>query len=968
VSTLPGADRSPDLTVIRNSDLPPVPAASGTLVARSTVGVGVAGNPAATSAAIRFEDDAAGQAARWAWLRSQVTASYRPLPNSSEGNSGVVVNQLAGTAGNFANDAGTKTSDSGWTPSFSALTPSQGGEATCRGSNTGPQKVSLETGHLSTNATLGTILDLANYLTTGFWTSPDSPGYQGIHHSWTTSPVTVNIAALTPNERELAIAALDAWRDVCNFSYISTTGSAQITYNHNPNSRPETSWRPFPDVFGYFATIDIPSWAGTGDIRSHAFQIYVHETGHALGLGHPGPYNDPSAAYGTNNRFTNDTLQFTVMSYFDQENYGPATNAFRLTPGLADIVAAQEFYGAPTATRTGNNIYGFHSNAGSVFELSVGQPATAFTILDTSGADTLDCSGFASIQTIDLRPGEFSSVGGARLNINIAAETTIETGIGGSGPDYIIGNVAANTLRGNDGNDTLEGNWGNDTIYGDNDIDTAVFYGSRSAYTVTNNSDGSITVTGGVGATDGIDTLYDVELFKFADRDAPYTIEELLPGTGSISINDQSITEGNNGTKLLTFTVTRTGGTAAFAVNYATADSSATAADGDYIATADTLHFTANANIRTISVTINGDPVIEPNQTFLVNLSAPTNGATISDGQGVGTITNDDIGSIAISINDQSITEGNNGTKLVTFTVTRIGGAAAFDVDYYVLDGEATVADRDFVPNSGILHFDAHVYTKQIFVTINGDTQIEPNQTFYVFLTNPTTGIIITDALGIGTIVNDDSTSSAGLISIANASITEGNYGTNVLSFLVSRTGGTDAFDVNYATADSSATIADEDYLETSGILHFNEGVRFKTIHVTINGDTTVEQDQTFFVNLSGATGGATISDSQGIGTIRNDDSGSTRPVIYIDDVLIIEGNSGTSTATFTVHFSSHPSSLVSWDFWTAPFGGTATFPDDHRTAKLQQQTAIKIEPQRLAFWFTRRVRHRRPVRPRITS
>jgi hypothetical protein len=112
---------------------------------------------------------------------------------------------------------------------------------------------------------------------------------------------------------------------------------------------------------------------------------------------------------------------------------------------------------------------------------------------------------------------------------------------------------------------------------------------------------------------------------------------------GSVSINDMSISEGNGGTKVMTFTVTRSGGTAAFAVNFATADGTATTADHDYAANSGTLNFGTGVNTQTISVTINGDTKFEPNEAFFVNLSGATNGATISDGQGIGTIQNDDL-------------------------------------------------------------------------------------------------------------------------------------------------------------------------------------------------------------------------------------------------------------------------------------------------------------------------------------
>jgi hypothetical protein len=63
-----------------------------------------------------------------------------------------------------------------------------------------------------------------------------------------------------------------------------------------------------------------------------------------------------------------------------------------------------------------------------------------------------------------------------------------------------------------------------------------------------------------------------------------------------------------------TFTVTRSGGTAAFDVNFATSDGTATVANSDYVATSNTLHFGGSENTKTISVTINGDTKVESNE------------------------------------------------------------------------------------------------------------------------------------------------------------------------------------------------------------------------------------------------------------------------------------------------------------------------------------------------------------------
>jgi len=115
------------------------------------------------------------------------------------------------------------------------------------------------------------------------------------------------------------------------------------------------------------------------------------------------------------------------------------------------------------------------------------------------------------------------------------------------------------------------------------------------------------------------------------------------PVAGSVSINDVSITEGNSGTKLATFTLTRDGGTLAFDVGYTTSNGTATTGNKDYVATSGVRHFAENENSLTISVVIKGDTKVEANETFSVNLSNATNGATIADGHGIGTIVNDDV-------------------------------------------------------------------------------------------------------------------------------------------------------------------------------------------------------------------------------------------------------------------------------------------------------------------------------------
>ena len=109
----------------------------------------------------------------------------------------------------------------------------------------------------------------------------------------------------------------------------------------------------------------------------------------------------------------------------------------------------------------------------------------------------------------------------------------------------------------------------------------------------------------------------------------------------TISINDVSITEGNAGTKAATFTVTLSGPSVeAIAIRAITANGTASAG-ADYTSVNTVLTFSPGTVTRTFDVGIIGDTNPEPGETFFVNLSDPF-GTSIADGEGVGTILDDD--------------------------------------------------------------------------------------------------------------------------------------------------------------------------------------------------------------------------------------------------------------------------------------------------------------------------------------
>jgi hypothetical protein len=225
-----------------------------------------------------------------------------------------------------------------------------------------------------------------------------------------------------------------------------------------------------------------------------------------------------------------------------------------------------------------------------------------------------------------------------------------------------------------------------------------------------------------------------------------------LPPT--LRIGDVTVTEGNAGTASVTFTVTLSAAsTETITVAYATADGAATAGS-DYNARSGALTFAPGETSKTVTVLVNGDRVGEPNETFVVNLSNPTN-AIIVDGQAVGTITDDEP---RISISDVTKAEGKKGkTTLFTFTVTL---SAAYDqavtMSFRTANGTATTSDNDYVAKTGTLTFAPGETTKTITIEVKGDSKKEANETFYLDLFGLSGNALFTKNRGLGMILNDD--------------------------------------------------------------------------------------------------------------------------------------------------------------------------------------------------------------------
>jgi subtilisin family serine protease len=232
-----------------------------------------------------------------------------------------------------------------------------------------------------------------------------------------------------------------------------------------------------------------------------------------------------------------------------------------------------------------------------------------------------------------------------------------------------------------------------------------------------------------------------------------------------------------------------------------------------------------------------------------------------------------------VSISPNSILEGATGqSSWISFNVTLSSPVSeAFSVQYITFDTSAT-SGIDYGASSGTITFNPGDTSKLISVQVFGDNVAEGIETFLVELGSLTTRAVRFGLdVAVGTITDDDQT---GLV-VSDTVVFE-NAGSARFSVSLMNPS-TSTVTVRFATANGTARAGrSADYLATSGTLTFAPGETVKTVNVTINNDKMAESNETFFLNLSNATG-TTIQDSQGLGVIQDDDSATTKALSVFD-------------------------------------------------------------------------------------
>ena len=392
----------------------------------------------------------------------------------------------------------------------------------------------------------------------------------------------------------------------------------------------------------------------------------------------------------------------------------------------------------------------------------------------------------------------------------------------------------------------------------------------------------------------------------------------------SLSIADVSVTEGNSGSANTTFTVSLSAPVAqVVTASWATANGTATAGS-DFTASSGTVTFPANSSApQTVTVPILGDTTVEPDETFVVNLTGPTN-ATIADGQATGTITNDDAAppSVSVAIADAAQAEGNAGPAAMAFTLTLSAASTQIvTVNASTADGTAA-AGSDYVALAATpVTFPAGSTSQTVAVTVNSDTVAEANENFSVTLSGATNATI-GDGTAQGTITNDDGVPG---LAINDVAVTEGVTPSAVFTVTLAAASGLQVT-VAYATANETAT-SGADYTTTTGTLTFAPGTTTQTIPVPIADDALAEGVETFLVNLSGPVN-ASLGDATGQGTITSNDA---VPSLAITSPVLTEGDAGAAPLTFTVTLSAASGQTVTVNYAAA--SGSATLGTDFAAA-----------------------------------
>jgi len=365
------------------------------------------------------------------------------------------------------------------------------------------------------------------------------------------------------------------------------------------------------------------------------------------------------------------------------------------------------------------------------------------------------------------------------------------------------------------------------------------------------------------------------------------------------SADTASAAEGNEGSQNFDYTITRSGDLSkSVTIDYAIAGDGVNAEDIQASSLpSGTFTFAADETTKEVQIFLLGDDQVEADEEFTLTISNPSEGI-ISNATATSTATNDDM-SFGVAADDSSKLESHSGSTDFTFTVTRNGNTSGTATVDYAVSGGDNLNGTDFTGESlpsGTVSFADGEASKTLTIQVSGDTTLESDEDFTVTLSNPSKGILDSNATSAETTISTDDDQVA--IAADQTTVAESHTGTTNLTFTITRTDST----TTQSTVDYTVSGMDADDFadgtDLTGTVSFEVGDTSKTITLPLKGDTEIESDETVTITLSDSSTGTTIETASATTDVTNDDAGLSISTLLADKD---ETNTGSSEFTFTV-------------------------------------------------------------------
>jgi len=568
-----------------------------------------------------------------------------------------------------------------------------------------------------------------------------------------------------------------------------------------------------------------------------------------------------------------------------------------------------------------------------------GATGAATINFSTGGGSATAGSDYTAIasQTLSFAAGETSKTVQVAITNDTLAEgnETVVGTISGASTGVISTGTASAAIVDND-----QSNW---RVSSAGNVDESAGF---ITYTVTRTgATGAATIdfsTGGGSATAGSDyTAIASQTLTFAAGETSKTVQVAITNdteaegnetvgasisgasTGAISTgtatatildNEQSIwsvdSAGpvNEASGFLTFTVTRTGASAAATIDFGTTGGTATGGV-DYTATTQTLSFAAGEMSKTVQVALLNNGLPEDEENVVVSLTNASVG-TIATATVTETILDDDQMNWSVA----SAGDVDEGAGFITYVVSRTGLSSTATVQFETAGGSAT-AGSDYTALSQSLTFAAGEMSKTVRVAIADDNAAEGNETVVASISNLSQGNNTSNPAVATIIDNDQSNWSV-------ASVGSVDEGAGFITYTVTRTGASAQATINFSTAGGTATAGvSKDYTAANQTLTFAAGEMSKTIQVAINDDNVAEGNETVVGSISSASAG-NITTNTATATINDNDQSLWS--VSSQGTLMDEG------VGFLVYTISRTGSTGAADIDFATAGGTANPVSDY--------------------------------------